>query len=214
VGDVHTFGLGDDVRDEVYIPIRQQRAQDLSELSGELSVTFVMRTAGAPESLASAIPGALASVDATMPVARVDSMAERLGDSLARQRFASSLLGGFAGLALLLAAAGIYAVMAYLVAERTHEMGVRLALGATPGGVVRLILWGGMRLTLFGVMAGLAGSLASGQLLAGQLFGVTPADPVTYAVAALSLGLTAVLACCLPAARAARVDPMVALRYE
>ena len=214
VGDVHTFGLGDDVRDEVYMPLRQQRAEDLSALSGQLSISFVLRTAGPPETLAAAIPAALASVDATMPVGRVESMAARLGDSLARQRFAATLLGAFAVLALLLAAAGIYAVMAYLVAERTHEMGVRLALGATSGGVLRLILWSGVRLTTLGVAAGLMSSLAATQLLAGQLFGVTPGDPATYVAASALLAFTAVLACCVPALRAARVDPMVALRYE
>jgi putative ABC transport system permease protein len=213
-GDVHTFGLGDDVRDEVYLPLRQQRPEDLSQLSGQLSISFVVRTAGAPETLAAAIPGALASVDNTMPVGRVESMAVLLGNSLARQRFAATLLGVFAGLALVLAGAGIYAVMAYLVAERTHEMGVRLALGATPGGLVRLILWGGMRLTLLGAFAGLAASLAAARLLAGQLFGVTPADPESYLIATVLLALTAALACCLPALRAGRVDPMVALRYE
>jgi putative ABC transport system permease protein len=214
IGDVHTFGLGDDVRDEVYLPLRQQSAEDLSELSGELSISFVLRNSGPPEALAAAITGALASVDNTMPVGRVESMAVLLGNSLARQRFAATLLGAFALLALVLAGAGIYAVMAYLVAERTHEMGVRLALGATPKGVVGLILWSGMRLTLLGATAGLAASLAATRLLAGQLFGVTPADPPSYLLATALLALTAALACCLPALRAGRVDPMVALRYE
>ena len=214
VGDVHTFGLADEVRNEVYLPVRQQRTEDLSELSGQLSVSFVLRTAGPPEALAAAIPGALASVDSTMPVGRVESMAVRLGNSLARQKFAATLLGAFATLALVLAGAGIYAVMAYLVAERTHEMGVRLALGATPRGVVALVLWGGMRLTFLGAAGGLAASLAATQLLTGELFGVTPADPASYLFATVMLALTAALACCLPALRAGRVDPIVALRYE
>jgi len=196
------------------MPLRQQRAEDLSALSGQLSISFVLRTAGPPETLAAAIPAALASVDATMPVGRVESMAARLGDSLARQRFAATLLGAFAVLALLLAAAGIYAVMAYLVAERTHEMGVRLALGATPGEVIRLVLRGGMRLTLLGGTLGLASSLAASRLLANQLFGVALEDPITYLSATALLALAAGAACCLPALRAGRVDPLVALRYE
>ncbi len=149
-----------------------------------------------------------------MPVSRIETMAALLGNSLARQRFAATLLGAFGMLALLLAAVGIYAVMAYVVTERTHELGVRMAIGAKPGDVLRLVLSGGMRLALAGLLAGLAASLAASRLLASQLFGVTPADPVTFVGVAALLGTTAVLACAVPARRAARVDPIVALRYE
>ncbi len=212
--DVHTFGLGDDVRDEAYIPFRQQRAEDISYLSGEIPVEFVIRTKGAPEALTSAIPEVVKAEDASMPVSRIESMSALLDDSLARQRFAARLLGAFGILALLLAGVGIYAVMAYLVTERTHEMGVRMALGAEPGDVLRLVLSTGMRLALVGVFAGLSGALAAGRLLANQLFGVTATDPATFACVAGALAMTAALACAIPASRAARVAPLVALRYE
>ena len=212
--DVHTFGLDDDVRDEVYLPFRQQRAEDISYLSGEVPIHFVIRTKGAPEALAAVIPGVVLGEDASMPVSRIETMAALLGDSLARQRFAAELLGTFGLLALLLAAAGIYAVMAYLVTERRHELGVRLALGAKPGDVLRLVLGGGMRLALAGVIAGLAGWLAAARLLASELFGVTAGDPTTFACVSAMLIATAALACAIPAGRAAHVDPMVALRYE
>jgi putative ABC transport system permease protein len=213
-GDVHTFGLGDDVRDEVYIPFRQQRAEDISYLSGEIPIHFVIRTQGAPEALAPAIPALVLSEDAAMPVSRIETMEARLAGSLVRQRFAAVLLGIFGGLALLLASAGVYSVMAYLVSERTHEVGVRMALGAAPGDVLRLILANGMRLAVAGVVLGLAGSFAVTRLLSSQLFGVTSTDPPTFLGVAVALGTTAALACYLPARRAARVDPMVALRYE
>ncbi|HXZ19793.1 MAG TPA: ABC transporter permease [Candidatus Acidoferrales bacterium] len=213
-GDVHTFGLGDDVRDEAYIPFRQQRAEDISYLSGEIPIEFVIRTKGAPEALTSAIPEVVRGEDASVPVSRIETMSELLEASLSRQRFAARLLGVFGTLALLLAGAGIYAVTAYLVTERTHEMGVRMALGAKPGDVLRLVLSGGMRLALAGVFVGLGGSLAAARLLVNQLFGVTSADPATFACVAGLLTATAALACAVPASRAARVDPMVALRYE
>jgi putative ABC transport system permease protein len=213
-GDVRTFGLGNDVRDEVYLPVRRQRDEDLSALSGQIPTYFVIRTKGAPEALASAIPTVVQSEDAGIPVSRIETMATLLGDSLAQQRFAALLLGAFGMLALVLAAAGIYAVMGYLVTERTHEVGVRMALGAKPGDVLRLILGRGMGLALVGVIAGLAGSLAATRLLASQLFGVTASDPITFAGVSLVLGMTAALACYVPARRAASVDPMVALRYE
>jgi len=214
VGDVHTFGLGNDVRDEVYMPFCQESAEDISFLSGEIPIIFVVRAAGAPEALAATIPPTVASVDPSMPVARVASMASLLAKSLARQKFAALVLGAFATLALVLAAAGIYAVMSYLVTERTHEVGVRMALGAAPGTVLKLVLTGGLKLALAGVAVGLAAAMTATRLLSSQLFGVTPADPLTFLAVTALLGATAALACYVPARRAARVDPIVALRYE
>ena len=124
------------------------------------------------------------------------------------------LLGAFAGTALLLSVAGLYGVMAYSVARRTAELGTRIALGATPGNVVRLVLRQGLLTALIGVASGIAGAIVLTRTLRSFLFGLSPTDPVTFAAVALLLVLVAVVACYIPARRAAKVDPMVALRYE
>jgi len=148
------------------------------------------------------------------PVAEIASMDQLLARSLSRARFSMLLLSIFAGLALTLAAVGIYGVMAYAVAQRTREIGVRLALGAQPRDVLGMVLLGGGRLAAFGIVLGVVGALTLNRFLRSQLYGVSAHDPLTYAGVALLLGIVALAACYLPARRATRVDPLVALRYE
>jgi ABC-type antimicrobial peptide transport system permease subunit len=144
----------------------------------------------------------------------VQTMESLISDSLAARRFAMILLGAFAVLALVLASVGIYGVIAYVVGQRTQEIGIRMALGAQRNDVLRLIVWEGARLALMGVCIGIAGALTLTRLMTGLLYGVSATDPLTFAGLALVLTAVAIAACCLPARRAMRVDPVVALRYE
>ena len=143
-----------------------------------------------------------------------ESEEEVVARSIASQRFSLILLGAFAGLALLLAGIGIYGVLSYLVGQRTREIGVRMALGAQRLDVLRMVLGDGARMTMVGAAIGLVAALALTRLMASMLFGVRPTDPVTFAAVAVLLCSIALFACYLPARRAAKVDPMVALRYE
>ena len=141
-------------------------------------------------------------------------MEQLLGEEAAQRRMGMIMLTAFAALALLLASLGIYGVLAYFVTQHTNEIGVRLALGATPRNILFLVLRKGMALTLFGVVIGLAASFALTRLMTSLLFGVKAADPLTFVAVPLLLGAVALLACSIPARRATKVDPMVALRYE
>ena len=177
-------------------------------------MTFVVRTASDPLALAGPVSAAIRSLDAEQPVAEIRSMEQVLATTLARQRFNTTLLGAFAALALVLAAVGIYGVVSYAVAERTHEIGVRMALGARAANVLGMVLLHGLRLTAMGVLVGLVASLAVTRVMETLLFRVKATDPVTFAgVAAVLLGV-ALAAVLVPARRATRVDPLVALRYE
>ena len=141
-------------------------------------------------------------------------MQEFLSSAVAARRFNMELIGVFAATALLLAAAGLYAVIAYLVSQRTREIGIRLALGATPRHVLRLMMGQGMRLTLIGVAIGFVGAIAVTRLMRSLLFGVAPTDVMTFGISSVVLIFVALCACFIPARRATRVDPLVALRYE
>ena len=154
------------------------------------------------------------SVDSQIPVSDVHPMDELIAVSLAQQRFNMLLLGLFAALALILAAVGIYGAMAYAVNQRTHEIGIRTALGAQRWDVLRLVLRDGAKIALLGIVSGIAGALALTRLMASLLFEVKPTDPATFAGVAILLAFVAIAACYIPARRAMRVDPMVALRYE
>ncbi len=164
--------------------------------------------------LASHVRGVLSDLDPLLPVTRLRTMNDVVRGSIANSRFSTMLLSGFAGLALLLALIGIYGVLAYLVARRNREMGVRLALGASAGDLLQLVIGEGVRLGLAGLAVGLALAFVLVRLLASQLYDVSPVDPTVYAGVAAAV-LTAVLAACwLPARRATRVDPMTVLREE
>jgi predicted permease len=217
VNHVKHAGLAQDattlIKYEMYMPFDQIPDAFYGEFMSGNS-TIVVRTAGLQPSIGNAVTKTVSDVDRDQPVYGLESMEQIIADSVAAQRFATLLLGMFAGIALLLGSLGIYGVMSYLVAERTHEMGIRMALGATRIDVMRLVLKYGLTLAAAGLVLGLIGSVALTRLLVTLLYGVSPTDPVTLgAMGALLVGV-AMLACYLPARRATRVDPMVALRYE
>jgi predicted permease len=215
VSDVRQMGADAPVKAEMYVPYRQAAPYWKSApYSFFTPRDLVIRTSVDPASLAPAVRAAVHEVDAYQPVAGVRTMDEVLGRETAQRRVGVTLLAAFAALALLLSALGIYGVLAFFVVQHTPEIGVRMALGARPGDVLRLVVVKGMRLALLGVAVGLAGAFALTRLMSSQLFGVSAADPLTYAGLALLLGLVALVACLVPARRATKVDPMVALRYE
>jgi putative ABC transport system permease protein len=177
-------------------------------------MTLVLRTSLDPASLVSAVRQQVSALDKNIPVYAVQTMDDLFSAEVASQRFNAIALATFAGFAVLLAAVGIYGVMAYAVSQRTREMGVRIALGAGRGNVLRMILSQGFRLALIGVGLGLAASFALARLMTGLLFGVKPSDPLTFVLVTAALLAVALAACWIPAHRATRVDPVVALRYE
>ena len=207
-GDVKFSALDADVTPMIYMS-NFQVASGVSR-----HAVFVVRTAGDPASLAGAASRAIWSVDKDLPVFGVTTMNDVLAASVVQRRFSMNLLGAFAGLALLMAAIGLYGVLSYSVSQRMHEMGLRLALGGNGRDLMRLVVGQGLRVALAGVAIGLLASLAATRLLAGMLFGVSPLDPLTFAAVVALLVTAAVLASFVPARRATRVDPMVALRYE
>jgi putative ABC transport system permease protein len=175
---------------------------------------IVARTAGSPEALVPALRQKVRELDSEIPLANVRTMEEWMANSAAQPRLNARLLALFAAMALLIAAIGIYAVLAYSVTQRTREIGLRIALGAQPGSVQRLVVSEGMKVGLIGICAGLLGALAVGRALSSIVYGVPVRDPATFAGVAAALTIVALAACFIPARRAAKVDPMVALRYE
>src|SRR2546426_1523583 len=205
VGDVRQMGLDVAAEPTVYWPMPEL------VYSG---MTILVRTSSDPLSVVSAIHNELQQLDREQPMASIATMDQLLADSLSRARFTMLLLGIFAAVALLLAAVGIYGLIAYSVTQRTQELGSRIALGAQRRDVLRLVLRHGTRLTLLGLALGIAAALAITRLLASLLFGISATDPLTFAGVAALLAFVALLACFIPARRATRVDPIVALRYE
>ena len=205
VGTVKHYGLDTDGKIVVYFPHPQQASNGMY---------LVVQTSSDPEGLSSAIVREIHAVDATAAVYDLRTMQDRLRGSLARQRFASSMLGAFAAFALLLAAVGVYGVMSYLVSQSTRDIGVRIALGAQPSNILRLVVRQGMELAAIGITVGLIGALMLTRAMSSLLFGVTATDMVTFGSVALILGIVAFTATVIPARRATVVDPIVALRDE
>jgi ABC-type antimicrobial peptide transport system permease subunit len=205
VGSVRHTALDEDLRPEIYIPFAQYPVSFM---------TLVIRTDGDPLRLVAAVRNQVQAVDKDQPISNINRMDALLARTVSQPRFNLLLLAIFAGLALLLAAVGIYGVMSYLVTQRTHEIGVRIALGAQTHDVIKLVVRQGMALTLTGVVIGLIAAFGLTRLIKNLLFGVSATDPVTFSMIAILLSGVALLACYLPARRATKVDPIVALRQE
>jgi len=205
VGSVKQYGLELEGRMVLYFPHAQDPAS---------SLYLVARTSSDPAEMAAAIVREIHAVDSEVPVYDVRTMEGRLHDSLARQRFSMTMLGAFAVFALILAAVGIYGVMSYLVTQGTHDIGVRIALGAPRSGILRMVVRQGMSLAGIGIVAGLIGAALLTRLMASLLFGVSATDAVTFSLVAVFLAAVALVASSVPAFRATRVDPLIALRDE
>lgn len=214
VQDVKQDSWMDAPSNEIYLPF-QQEANFYAGTAGQYtSMTLVLRTSVEPQTLTKAVPEMVRKLDRNLPVSAILSMEQIVADTLWQPRFNLQLIGLFAALALVLAAIGLYGVMSHAVTQRTHEVGLRMALGAGRRDVLQLLVGQGMKLALLGVGLGLLAALALTRLMMRLLFGVSATDPLTFAAIALLLLLVALLACWLPARRATKVDPMIALRYE
>jgi putative ABC transport system permease protein len=205
LGDTKLYGLAHAARLEVYVPFRQ---------APQGHMNLIVKSALDPSALVSAIRAAVSSIDKDQPIFSISTMNQLVSDSVSTKMFTLLLLGLFSGLALVLAAVGIYGVISYSVAQRTRDIGIRMALGASQSDVLRDVLGLGLRLIGIGLLLGLAGALAATRVLSSLLFGVRSTDALTFTAASLILLTVALLASYLPARRATRVDPIVALRYE
>ncbi|HUF36569.1 MAG TPA: FtsX-like permease family protein, partial [Gemmatimonadales bacterium] len=205
VGNVKHLTLSGADEQQIYLAKAQ---------NGGIFTSIAARTAGDPDAMAEAVREAIWAVDRDQPVWKIRSMASLLDRDLAPRRFTARLTGGFAVLALLLALIGVYGVMSYVVAQRTREIGIRMALGAARGEVVRLVLGRGLRVVAAGTGLGLVAAYAGARLIERQLFGVAAADLATFVAVPLVLVAVAAAACWVPARRAARVDPAIALSAE
>jgi putative ABC transport system permease protein len=212
VGDVKQSGPEGAPTFDIYLPLRQAHADQVGLLRNNLH--WVIRTSTDPLSLATPVRRELQAIDRDVPASSVRTMEQALAAITAPRRFNLFILSIFAAVALLLAVAGIYAVVAYAVTQRTQEIGIRLALGAQQKDLLRLVIAQSMKPALVGVGIGLAAALVLTRLMKGLLFGVSATDPATFALIALLLAFVAFLACLIPALRAARTDPLTALRQE
>jgi putative ABC transport system permease protein len=206
VADAHYGSMNEAPQPLVYASVLQH--------DSNMSPSFAVRTDGDPLLMASSIRGVLKQIDKNIPLARVMTMEETVSNSIAQPRLETILLGLFGALALILASVGIYGVLAYSVNQRTSEIGIRMALGASRSSVLGMVLSQGLRLAGIGMALGFVLAIALTRLMASILFAVSPTDPATFAVVFLVLASIAMLACYLPARRATKVDPLVALRYE
>jgi putative ABC transport system permease protein len=205
VGSVRHLGLDVEPRPEIYYH---------TNTGPPFGPVVVIRTTSDPQRLISIARAKVRELDRDVPISNVNTMEQLVAQSVAQRRFGMFLVGVFAALALVLAVIGIYGVVSYSVAQRTTEIGVRMALGASTTDVLKLVLKNGMSLALIGVGVGLAGAFAATRMMAALLFEVKPTDVATFAIVSVGLILVALLACYVPARRAMKVDPLVALRYE
>jgi predicted lysophospholipase L1 biosynthesis ABC-type transport system permease subunit len=205
VGRVDTRSLGEPPKATAYYSVHQ---------SGWRNMAVVVRSALEPTALAGLLRGAVRELDPELPVYDLQTMEERVSRSLSAHHLATAAIGGFAALSLILSVLGIYGVMRYSTNQRTREIGIRMALGAEPGEVVGMVVRQGMTLAALGLAGGLLAALALTRFLTGLLFGISAYDPLTYAAVTMLLAAIAWATCWLPARRATRVDPMIALRAE
>ena len=211
VKDVHHNGVAEVVKEKFYVPHAQWHKSVGFPIRG---MSLIVRTAGDPVSLAPSVRNVIRQLDPNLPVADVRPMTDVVGAALSTPRFTSALLSMFALLALTLSAVGIYGVLSYVVTRRTREIGIRVAIGADRARVLRMVLSNGLTLALIGLGLGLVVSLPVARVMRGLLHGVTPADPLTFVAVAVALAAVALTACMVPALRATRVDPVIALKSE
>ncbi len=205
VGDTKLYGLANPSRLEVYVPFSQSVPHHMN---------LLVRSGVEPASLTSQIRAAVASIDKDQPILGISTMEQMVTDSVSTRRITLILLGLFSGLALVLVVVGVYGVISYAVTQRTREIGIRMALGAERSEVLKMVVGNSLKLTLVGVGLGIVGALALTHFLASLLYNVKPTDLLTFVAASFALTAVALLASYIPARRAAKVDPMVALRYE
>jgi len=205
IGDVKQIKLEAEAKSEIYVPFLQFPVW---------SMAIVVRTNNEPGQMTSAILQQMSVVDKDQPVFQVKTMDQYLADSMSQRRLSTILLGAFAAIALILAAVGVYSVMSYLVSQQTHEIGIRMALGANQRDIFKLVVGNGMLLSLVGIVLGVTAALFLTRIMASLLYGISATDPLTYILISLVLALVALLACLIPARRALKVDPIIALRYQ
>ena len=210
--DTRNYGLDEEVKPEAYMPYTQSAP---SYLAGSISgMILVVRTASDPQNMSAPVKREVQGLDSNLPVYNIKTMEQHLAESIAQRRFNMLLLAVFAGVAVLLAAVGLYGVMSYMVSQRTHEIGLRMALGAQARDILRMAVRQGLVLIIIGIGVGLAGALALTRVMSGLLYGVGATDPATFAAIVLLLAFVSLIACYIPARRATRVDPLIALKYE
>jgi putative ABC transport system permease protein len=205
VGNVHQESLTDEVAPEAFLPFGQMVMNGM---------TVLVRTKSDPSSVVTPVRAAVFSLDPNQPIYEVKTLEQRVAESVAVTRSLMFLFGTFALLALVLASVGIYGIVSYSVSQRTHEIGIRMALGAQRAHVLRLIMRSGIALAITGIVMGIGGAVALTRFLKSFLFGIQPTDSLTFVMVSIGLLLVAVAACLIPARRATKVDPLEALRYE